>query len=72
MANVLQKSGRFDSTRGGRTRKVSFSQFVDMSRSSDRPPFIVEGVISPDLGDSSWGGFLIREGATRILPRFRR
>lgn len=72
MANILKSSGRFDSVRGGRTRKVTFAEFVDLTRNKDRPTFIVEGVISPDLGESSWGGFVIREGATRVLPRFRR
>jgi hypothetical protein len=72
MPNLLQYSSRFDSSRGGRTRKVTFTEFIDLTKNKDRPVFVVEGLISPDLGDSSWGGFLIREGATRVLPRFRR
>ena len=71
MANNLNTS-RFETVRGGKQRTVSFSEFVCLTRNADRPTFVVEAVITPDLSENSWGGFLIREGATRVLPKFRR
>ncbi len=66
------KTSRFETIRGGKQRRVSFSEFLDLSRNADRPSFFVEAVITPDLSENSWGGFIIREGCTRVLPKFRR
>lgn len=71
MATTLNTS-RFETNRGGKQRRVSFSEFVLLTRNTDRPAFVVEAVITPDLSENSWGGFMIREGATRVLPKFRR
>jgi len=71
MAKILPSS-RFDTLRGGTKKRISFSQFVERTKNTDSPPFVVEGLVFPDLGESSWGGFIIREGAAKVLPRFRR
>ncbi len=65
-------TSRFENVRGGQQRTVSFSEFVGLTRNTDRPAFVVEAVITPDLAENSWGGFVIREGGTRVLRKFRR
>jgi hypothetical protein len=69
MSTILQSS--FDTLRGGTKRMVSFAEFIGLPKDKNRK-LVVEGVVVPELGSDSWGGFIVREGATKVLPRFRR
>jgi len=66
------KSCISDVLRGGTRKTISFVEFASLARKGSRPPFVVEEIVVPDLGDRSWGNVVIREGATRSRPKFRR
>ncbi len=65
-------SNQFETLRGGTQRQMSFPEFFNLSRNSDSMPFVIEKMILPDIGDDSWGYFVVREEATRVPNSFRR
>lgn len=70
---TLLQSGAKEFLRGGHRRSISFAEYMKLAGSGQQPPpFVVEEIVIPNLGENSWGCVIIREGATRTLPRFRR